>query len=411
MASWFSSQWQTLQQFPMDGFSNMVLINDEECVIARFSSKSGGGDGIYKYNVNLFRWSLFIKYPFNFSSRKHTIAFDKKSNKILIYSYYSRFITVDIDTHQFEYFDIKELDAISTSCYKCGDKGHFATQCPDFRSNTEEQLISDKHLDKQRIIEAVETIVIDSHYHVFVDINTYASPVSANKSGHGKERWHLIFDAKDHTCEYTAVDLPSLSAICYLKSQDRLLLFGHGGEHHDVNTLLEFSWIEKQWIVVHTFNVATRIGSYGCVTTLGERYMMLFARAYVPPYDCNVSWCEGSSSFHVTMRYHQRRRHFRDSIFVLDLLKMSLRESKTGCPQKGLFSAVIMSNYKEKVLFIGYIKEMQKKHNVHFPNELKYVILSFFQCLYLHLLSHSNDTYVKSGKFWRIGFDDVISKI
>eukprot|EP01083_Nonionella_stella_P182353 655915_1 len=112
MASWFSSQWQTLQQFPMDGFSNMVLINDEECVIARFSSKSGGGDGIYKYNVNQFQWSLFIPYPSNFTSIKHTIAFDKKSNTILIYSYYkcSRFITVNIATHTFQYFDIQELE-------------------------------------------------------------------------------------------------------------------------------------------------------------------------------------------------------------------------------------------------------------------------------------------------------------
>eukprot|EP01084_Bolivina_argentea_P246315 412253_1 len=100
-----SEEWGHCAQIPCQLFSKIIQINKYELIIAGYHNPMiydwMRSDGIYKYNVFLDEWKLFIQYPSTLTTSYHTITYDKHKGKLYLYGQECNLIMIDIITHEF----------------------------------------------------------------------------------------------------------------------------------------------------------------------------------------------------------------------------------------------------------------------------------------------------------------------
>eukprot|EP00484_Ammonia_sp_Unknown_P016751 CAMPEP_0197041218 /NCGR_PEP_ID=MMETSP1384-20130603/17796_1 /TAXON_ID=29189 /ORGANISM="Ammonia sp." /LENGTH=491 /DNA_ID=CAMNT_0042472099 /DNA_START=36 /DNA_END=1511 /DNA_ORIENTATION=- len=129
-----SKPWQSLETnhviLPFR-LSNTVKLSDNEFMVAGYSFDADNDaaaaeaeaqeeaeaepdeeqepNGIYKYDVDKNRWSLFIKYPAEFFSQYHNICIDDSRHIIYLFNGAAgsnRLWKIDIETHKFECIEL-----------------------------------------------------------------------------------------------------------------------------------------------------------------------------------------------------------------------------------------------------------------------------------------------------------------
>lgn len=195
-------------------------INEKEFLIASSCLRQDEEGAIHKYNVKTNEWYKQYKYPIGWEIQKHSIAMNKKENKIYLATYKAEMVIVNIDSKQYRV----------SQC----DINHGYTDCP-FINNW---------------WCPVSIVNINSTIHVFVIVfNVYLDKMTHK---------HLIFD--EETDEYKQIfdfmtteyiNNPPHSSIhtkIHVSSKQILLLFISDSNAH----------IHQLWILNLKTNVWTK---------------------------------------------------------------------------------------------------------------------------------------------------------
>eukprot|EP01084_Bolivina_argentea_P249817 418350_1 len=96
-----SKEWIKIQSIPKNlGHGKIVNFGRNNILFA--ASTNAHGDGIYKYNVSINKWTKFIEYPSNFVLNASGMAYSKMHNKIYLYENNGRITVINIKSKQFK---------------------------------------------------------------------------------------------------------------------------------------------------------------------------------------------------------------------------------------------------------------------------------------------------------------------
>eukprot|EP00483_Globobulimina_turgida_P010456 UN10477 len=96
-----------------------------------------------------------------------------------------------------------------------------------------------------------------------------------------------------------------------------------------------------------------------------------------------------------------------DEIYVLSLETMDFKQCKLKCPMKSKFNAVIVDNFENHQLVVGYVKDlwrMKKFANIMYPpKEVINIIQRYYYNQEIHLFADKSH--------WKVNVDDILNNV
>ena len=175
------------------------------------------------------------------------------------------------------------------------------------------------------------------------------------------------------------------AGLCYIASQDILLLFGgyNCTEWESRKDILIYDLKRYSWERAK-IRLPIAMDSFGYVLSMDERYMIIFG---------------GSDKHNKCM----------NSIYILDVEIMKIRKlNELQCPQKGNFHAIVgHDTINNELLVRGYIKDCWKLNLFKNVRRLSDVVIRLIQSYHFDEVIHL--FCKKDGSHWKIKMDTVIS--
>eukprot|EP01084_Bolivina_argentea_P275364 469591_1 len=320
-----SNEWIELAPMPQQYFSNPVIINQSEIVIAPHTngcSEDQEPDFISKYNVNSNTWSKFIKYPPNFHSKHQSMCLNDKTNELYLYGSKPTMLKINIAT--------KETKIISDGLVRAG---MYSPTC-----------------------------FINNQFHLI--------------GGHKNSR-HFVFNEDEHKFaeifhfkEWIVGNIdPGLVNITF---QKKLLLFGgyDFGEQATLDSIWMFDYstnesMQKGWNKMNNIKLPKGTLNSGYTMSNDQQYVFIFGGS-----DGDENYLDDIYILNIS-----------------DINNMYIEKSGVTCPVKDLFHAMVMpKNPMDGALVCGYIRYCMNDLKIDIPDDMVRILVKWVSCDYVHLL-------------------------
>ena len=77
-----TAKWIQLPSFPFSWFSNALLINKDEFIVAPYKTTDDKSHGVYKFNIHKNEWIKVLDYDKNITYFAQSAAYNK-TNQLL----------------------------------------------------------------------------------------------------------------------------------------------------------------------------------------------------------------------------------------------------------------------------------------------------------------------------------------
>eukprot|EP01084_Bolivina_argentea_P181002 312661_1 len=95
--------WNILQSFPFEYFSQPFVINNDKLTVAASKTYFSDGDGIYKFNIHKNKWIKIFNYDQNVKCNPYSAVYDNE-RKLLYVS--------DLNLSKMSTFDLKTKNKV-----------------------------------------------------------------------------------------------------------------------------------------------------------------------------------------------------------------------------------------------------------------------------------------------------------
>ena len=309
------SIFTALSSFPHSNLlSNLVKINETEFIAAEFvNGNKDHASGLHKYNTITDEWKLIFEYPWDFVSTNHRICYDKQRNIV----------------------------------YLCGGR-----QMVAFNLNH----MGTKHIPIKKVFphgcigDDPAMLMINDDCHIILGGGNDAHYKRNSKS----RKFTKIFQFPKYS-----INRPE---IIYIKSQNKLLLFGGFDQIWECDINDQYAWTK-----VKDIKLPMEMCDFAPVMSKHEDYVILFG---------------GENSFESRIK----------NIFILDLTFKKFYSSKLRLASDGdLTKAISMNNdNRDTALLSGFIRNVSGKYDINIPSELFPLFHSYFERDTIYLLEYRN---------------------
>eukprot|EP01084_Bolivina_argentea_P131558 232190_1 len=214
--------WIALGSYPFKFSSNLVKMNSN-IISAPTAHSAQDSDGIYAYNADKDDWDLFFKYPADFESSSHALAYNENTNELYLFGFQATVIKFDINNKQ-----CKIKDAL-TECY-----GSYPG-----------------------------SLFVDNTFHII---------------GGNQNSSHLIYNEQTntfksiHTFKHFNTPFP---AVIYSKLKNMIILF-------DNQNVYIYDTHKKEWTTSDT-QLPCDVSEFECTITTDDRFAIIFG-GYIDGY-------------------------------------------------------------------------------------------------------------------------------
>eukprot|EP01083_Nonionella_stella_P075300 204655_1 len=349
------SEWILLGPLPKQSTLSFVYMRNNDEHIVNICD-----DSIHKYDLNHNKWSLYQTFPMQFATI-NSIAVDSTSQTNDFYMN-----VLDTNIHSKFYHCQPQHDEVKTIAFDCN----------------------------KEFIE--HSIVINGEYHIFQLDND------------SQNLQHLMLNKDTQTVQSIHdFDTPLTHfGLVYLKTRQRVLLFGGlvpfgSMTPHCVTDLYSASLggiDNTQWLKLSTVQLPIALADAMCVVTNDEHYVLILGGSIAIANDTHDEWMDDNDN---AVEYKDV-----NSIYVLDLQTMMIKQSNVDCPKTGVFNAVISeAPHRRKRHRIGAF--LRTFYDKHVSRDMIHLIASFYQNEFVHLLDRNG----LDKMHWKISVDRIVDSM
>ena len=296
-----SSPFIKLQSYPVKSChnSNIIKISDKEFICAAFKFRESDRNlGLYKYNTISNEWTLISKYPSGDDDhRYYRICYDGTNNSI----------------------------------YLCGGRRQPMTNI-------------DLNTMKIKAHEITQDIGLDP---VVLMIQNECHVILGDESEH-HYKWNAKSKALDDIFEFSEENFNeglSDHGVIYIKSQNKLLLFGGTDEEECYDDIWEYD-MNSKWSKLDDIKLPLAMSHFTWIMTRNEEYLIIFGGEDI--------FSERIKNIYIL--------DLNDMIFYSSNIKLNWRWSST--------KAISMHDENSIVLISGFIRIISKEYDMVIPSEL-----------------------------------------
>ena len=187
----------------------------------------------------------------------------------------------------------------------------------------------------------------------------------------------------------------------YLQTKKEIYTFGGFGtgasepQTQSLDTIFSYN-IETLEHKLLDLKIPESVDTFACVKTNDERYVITFGGL--------------DTALGTVMRMNDL-----DTIYIFDMVEMTVRESNIKCPREGMCEAILMGNRAQQRMIVnGYIRRcwtLTEFDGVSYLSiDVMNLIFEWFVEEMIYLLDKSQDAILPSGNklMWRISLADIL---
>eukprot|EP01084_Bolivina_argentea_P167352 290462_1 len=360
-----SIKWESLSSMPGTPFSNPVKINEYEFIFAIYNEHVLlNYNSIYCYNIKTNKWREFLKYPDKFHlDPDGPIIYNNKTNELYLINGLIKDINNPWNSHPT--FATVKLNSDHTNLE---NKWHF--------------------IESTRQEFSGSSIIINNMLHCF---------------GGGNNRKHRIYklNEKKEIIKNEIYDFSSWSignvqhGLIYISNENRILLFGGmdiPNYPYAFDTIWNYNILNKQWSFINGIRLPFKMYGFGHILSADQKCIILFGGGKERQNNANDIYVM------------ENGYEFIDNIFVIELDRMRIRESKIICPKKGIFHAISMVN-NNNILVNGFMREVGRMYGLNMCLDIYNLMNIWYKEQYIYILHR------ETCKHWKMDIVEIISNL
>lgn len=288
--------------------------------------------GIFAYDADSNEWTLIFEYPPNLKIDEHITYWNQQEYELVLCG--KRYDALE---------DSDELSCALTMIII------------DFTTRQHDVVVMDRYRFDTEILESSSIAYINDEYHII------------GGSAHSHSRWTPNFADIITVRDVNELYGVSLHGFVELKSARKCLLFG-GYDYRSEETrdsFWEYDIEHNRWKKL-SMTLPKPLKQFGVVLTADERYIIVIGGT-----DQEDQCC--------------------DTIYIVDLKKMSIRESEVKSPQYSILNACLYVDTREKLATEGFVRECAEEMELYIPRDLRKMVGRWFAVQDIHLLVYHSD--------------------